>query len=125
MKNKFILLTVLCGAFVASCVNENEEEVFATTEQNIISDSVRITYDLNVKAILEQNCTFCHNATDLRGGVDLSLYVETLPYVNDNSIVDVLTASNGKTLMPLGGPALSQADINLITNWVSNGAPEN
>lgn len=135
MKIRLTILALLGALIFCTCVNENEEEIFAQTEDttkddtdttgNTDSTEIRVTYDLNIKKILDNNCTVCHNPVDLRGGVDLDSYSELKSYVDNGLLLGVINHDPGFSTMPRNSPKLSQDVIDLITNWVNDGAPEN
>ena len=95
-----------------------------------------ISYDTDIKPIFSQNCVqACHNPQhpklDLRPNVS---YAELLtdgfsaPYVNvatPNQSILYLHLAGIYSLMPQGGPQLSQGKIDSVYTWISQGALNN
>ncbi len=101
-----------------SCTNDKLAE-----PDNAICDSLQITYDNQVKPIIDANCAFvgCHVQGFVNG--DLSSFATMTPYINGNNAsfeVEVITDMT----MPVGG-FLSIADLEILRCWVNSGYPEN
>jgi len=91
-----------------------------------------LTYDANIKPILQQYCTMCHGAS---GGWDASTYQSTMttgehaPVIIPGNVADSLLAqliqgtSASGDIMPPGGK-LPEETIEMILNWIAAGAPE-
>lgn len=78
--------------------------------------------------ILKPNCDACHSAALRTAGVDVDSYqglmASNVVVANDpmNSWLYIETSRGS---MPLGGPVLSQDDINDIYTWIEQGALDN
>ncbi|MDF1550560.1 MAG: hypothetical protein P1P88_22250 [Bacteroidales bacterium] len=103
-----------------SCNYYNEEELYG----NEICDTSNITYDEDIKPILQQNCYYCHSSSVVYSG---NLNLENPEHIR--RVVD-----NGKLLknikheadgdpMPQGGAKLSDCKINKIEKWINLGTP--
>jgi mono/diheme cytochrome c family protein len=96
------------------------------------SGSAQVSYSKDIQPIFTQNCVRCHGG---RGGLYLDSYAHVMaggvtgPVIVPGSPQDSLLVKRIEGIvqpqMPLGGPPLSQADINLIVNWIAEGAPDN
>src|SRR5436190_13716798 len=86
------------------------------------------TYSKDVVRIMQANCQSCHHPGDI-APFSMMTYGDTLPWASD---IKLMTRTHQ---MPPWKPAqscgifdgpriLSQADIDTITKWVDNGAPE-
>ena len=81
----------------------------------------QISYKMINDALLKpNNCTFCHGAPGSNMG---GLNLETYANVKAN-IVAINQAVISKKVMPPSGP-LADADLKLLSAWISAGAPEN
>ncbi|MGE0001853.1 MAG: PSD1 and planctomycete cytochrome C domain-containing protein [Fimbriimonadaceae bacterium] len=92
-----------------------------------------IGFDPKVWGIFKASCTICHNSEAASGGLDLTSEKTlakggvsgpvVVPGEPDKSkLLYRLTGSDGKPIMPLGFKPLSQADRQLIMDWIRNGA---
>ncbi len=105
-KFQTLILTLLLGFLVASCISNVEEQL----------EETKVSYINNVKPILEARCLSCHGA----GGIfpDISSYEK----VNAHAVSVKEEVASGR--MPKGGP-LTAAQIKSIVDWVDEGALEN
>lgn len=96
------------------------------------------TWDGDIVPIMEANCAFpgCHGGGMPASNLDLTSYAGftaggfggDLTGGGDptrSGLIDRLRARDGLPLMPQGGPALDDADIELCEAWIAAGAPEN
>jgi uncharacterized membrane protein len=69
-----------------------------------------------VKTIITSTCVGCHSGGNLNGGMDLG---------TDDKIVTAKLRINARAVvtgdMPRGGPSLSTAQKQAITNWINAG----
>lgn len=97
----------------------------------------------NVQTIFNGNCATsgCHNASSQQSGVNLSSYTSAINSVgsqygekviqpNDadgSPLVDKISSENPQfgARMPLNGTPLSDNQINLIRQWIDEGAQNN
>lgn len=97
----------------------------------------------NVSQIFSSSCATsgCHDSSTKQNGVDLSSYDAVIASVGDqygkkviqpndaanSPLVDKISSNNPQfgVRMPKGGAALSSDDINLIKQWVDDGAKNN
>ena len=97
----------------------------------------QIDYTTQIQPILNNNCTTCHvNGGTYFGGLDLSSYSDIIdggssgntvvPYNHENSLLYTrITLPQGdQEFMPQYGAPLSQSDIDLIVDWINEGALE-
>jgi hypothetical protein len=68
-------------------------------------------------------CNSCHGGAG--PGADLRTYAALRTRAQNGNLILRLTSNDNNIRMPRGGTALSQADIDLIRNWVAAGAPNN
>ncbi|GAC1427526.1 MAG: cytochrome c oxidase subunit II [Chloroflexota bacterium] len=104
-----------------------------------------VSYTADIYPIFQNHCAACHMNGQKMGGLNLASYA-TLnqggstaaggpvngPVLVPNShaqsyLWDVVAGTDlrGGQKMPLGGPYLSQADVNKIASWIDNGAKNN
>ena len=97
----------------------------------------QVDYSEHIQHIFDNNCTSCHvNGGTYFGGLDLSSYAETIEGGNSGNTVVPLDHSNSvlynritlsdsdPQFMPKDADPLSQYDIDLIAQWIDEGALE-
>lgn len=88
-----------------------------------------ISYSASIQPLLNNNCVKCHNSSASPAGVNLNNYagvratVATPPAAATSLLYQALTGS-GVPSMPPSSP-LSAADIQLVADWISQGALNN
>ncbi|PKP45100.1 MAG: hypothetical protein CVT95_09535 [Bacteroidetes bacterium HGW-Bacteroidetes-12] len=127
MKNIVQLLVVaIIGLTTYSCYHDKLPEPIL--EEEIIVDNVSFKDD--IQPIFTQNCINCHNGTlppDLRVGNSYSALTNGNFISPSNKAASILYKSltgNGASQMPPSLP-LEQAKINLVGQWIDQGALNN
>ena len=89
-------------------------------------DTANVTYSVTISTILQNNCTGCHSGSAPSGaGIDLTTYSNVLTQVKNGKLWGDVSHSTGYNAMPVGGASLSVCDLNMISNWINKGAPNN
>ena len=100
-------------------------------------DAKKLTYDDDVKPIFRRRCFACHNASEMKSGLNLEAYPGVMKGGGSGDIVKpgrpsgstlylaVAQEGNGIPRMPLGGAKIPDAEISLIREWIQLGALEN
>jgi uncharacterized membrane protein len=116
----------LCLAFLAfmSCDNASEDDLI---EPIVIAPDVSVTYDANVKSIIDNNCIVCHNNPPVNGAsTSLVTYNDVKTSVESIGLIGRISSQAGDPgAMPLGGPRLPQNFIDIVTQWQADGLLEN
>ena len=82
-----------------------------------------ITYNKDIKTIVQNNCVVCHSPTGSNPYFPLTDYTATKNAIDN--ILDRIQRANGDPLkMPQGG-TLSQDNINVFKKWKDDGLLEN
>lgn len=81
-----------------------------------------MTYQNTAKAILDNACVQCHNATTANGGVRLHNYANASVVAESGRMVIRMTSS-GSPMPPSGN--LPNAIIQDIIDWIDDGTLEN
>lgn len=105
------LLILFLSFFLASCLTNVDEEV------DVQEPITEVTFSLDVKPIIDNNCTQCHSTA---GGTPPNL--ETYGGVSANAAS--IKAEVESKRMPIGG-SLTDAEIQAIISWVDQGAQNN
>ena len=88
-------------------------------------DVSNVTYAGSVLPVISANCYSCHNAASQLGNVNLEGYSNLKAYANNGKLVGVIEHQTGFSPMPKTGGKLSDCEIAIIKQWISNGATNN
>ncbi|WOD44281.1 hypothetical protein [Hwangdonia lutea] len=85
-----------------------------------------ITYNSDVKPIIDNNCIMCHSNPPVNGApISLTTYTEVKNAVQINGLIGRISKQAGEAgAMPLGGPRLPQNLIDQIIQWQADGLLE-
>lgn len=112
---KKLILPGIVALVVVSCVNKvglPPQEVAVTPDA---CDSIK--YSVDIQPLLSSRCAGCHSSSP-----NFAVYADTKSKVDDGTFKNrVITLKD----MPLGGPALSQSELDKIQCWLDKGAPNN
>ncbi|MFN8454463.1 MAG: c-type cytochrome domain-containing protein [Anaerolineae bacterium] len=95
-------------------------------------DLANVSFKNNVLPLFEQHCTKCHGGKEPEQGLVLESYEGVMsgsvngPVIEPGSIENsylIELVTNGK--MPKKGPRLTPEEVQIITEWVKQGAPDN
>ena len=149
-----LIITVIlsaCGSPTSAAITESEEAQVAETtttssastpevslatdsptEEAQVAPASSVSYSKDVYPIFEASCIKCHGVEKVSRGLDLTGYEKTmtgsvkgpvvLPGDADNSLLVKLSAE-GK--MPKQGAKLTPEQIEIVRNWVIQGALNN
>lgn len=129
---KTILLAVLLAATV-SCSDSDtyqdietpETQVPPKTDPPVINPPAAITYAKNVKSIIDASCVGCHQNGRSAGFRPLTTFAEVKAAVQNSDLLGRIQLQNGQQgIMPQAG-RMSQANIDLIVKWNTDGLKEN
>jgi len=82
-----------------------------------------VSYNKNVKSIIDNNCVVCHSPTGSNPYAPLTDYTSVKNAVDE--ILDRIQRPNGDPLKMPQGRTLSQDNINVIIKWKADGLQEN
>jgi hypothetical protein len=119
-ENPKIYSFALFVIFLFSCTNASEEDL---VESELLPTLV--TYNNDVKVIIDNNCIVCHNNPPVNGAnTSMLTYTDVKNRVQNNNLISKISGNGPGALMPLGGPQLPQSLINLIIQWEADGFVE-
>jgi len=118
MTKTILSICAVAALILSSCYNDNFKELHPTAVSSTCDTSNTVTYDADVKSIINNNCVSCHNTGGTKPYLDS--YQNVIAY-SPEQLLAVL-ATNAPKPMPPSSP-LSQADIAKITSWVSGCRP--
>lgn len=120
MKFKYLLYftSLLC---LTNCSYNSEDDL---TEEIIIEEFV--TYQGNIKSIIDTNCISCHNNPQINGAPNsLVTYDDVVDAVENRDLIGRISTTDAGFVMPFGGPRLPQNLIDLVVQWEQEGLLEN
>jgi mono/diheme cytochrome c family protein len=105
-------------------------EVAATTEPAAQGATVSFAHD--VLPIIESRCTNCHGGDRVEKGLNLKTYADMMAGSENGPVVTAGNAADSKLVelivtqkMPKRGPKLTPPQVQLIAEWVNQGALNN
>jgi len=94
--------------------------------------SSSVSFVKDVLPILQQNCSNCHGGSKASGGFQINSYQTVMAGSRTGTVVQPSDGPNSylvqllqKGTMPRRGPKLSDADIQIIIDWINAGALDN
>jgi hypothetical protein len=110
---------------LGGCYNDKYEELYPLG--SVVCDTNVVTYAADIKPILDSKCstTGCHDAVTASGSYDFTAHSGVQPAALNGKIAGSINWTTGFSAMPQAQPKLSQCDIDKITRWINQGAPNN
>ncbi|WP_258103583.1 cytochrome c [Marinoscillum sp. MHG1-6] len=129
MKRDFWVLILLLGWLLSSCTYRDDTDV---SPEPIDNGGQQISFSTSVQPLFTSNCavTNCHvsggESPNLEVGVAYNeLFSNSLINVSDPESSEILIRMRSLTdPMPTSGK-LSNAQINIVATWISQGAKDN
>lgn len=97
-----------------------------------IAPSTEVSYAKDVRPILENRCASCHMGEFVSEGLDMNTYESLLEGSENGPVIDPGDAKHSLLIekvtegkMPKRGPKLTPAQIQILTDWINAGAPNN
>ena len=96
------------------------------------TSSAEISYATDVRPILESRCASCHMGEFVSEGLDMNTYESLMEGSENGPVIDpgdakhsllIQKVTEGK--MPKRGPKLTPTQIQILTDWINAGAPNN
>ena len=109
MKKYYLLLL----SFLFSCTYET------VSECEVDSPS----FDICIDPIIENNCFSCHSYGGSSSSLHLYGYDDVINAIDNHNLLIRINADDGSVMPPSG--KLSNADIDIINNWVNSGKQNN
>jgi uncharacterized membrane protein len=108
----FLLMTLLFA-----CKNAKQDVTPICKAEN----SIIISYQNDVKAIIDKNCNFCHSKKNHSGGVKLEDLNDVKFWSSNGELYDQIIPSGGNPpRMPKGIP-LTDCEVLTIKKWIDGG----
>lgn len=126
MKLSILSSILLFFAFLSfeGCYYDNEEDLYPV-DPSLICDTVDVSFQTEVKAILEKNeCVSCHMGNFPSGNVSLDTYQGVAAVANSGLLLGVISHQDGFKVMPPSGIKIDDCEIKKIKSWIDDGARE-
>ncbi|MFN9709887.1 MAG: c-type cytochrome [Bacteroidota bacterium] len=113
-KTIIFVLSVMVVAAFSACTYNKEDQLYG-----LDCDTTAVTYNKNIKEIMETSCFSCHgkDAVALGRGLRFDSY-EEVRLLSDDILNSIIRESNP---MPKNAPRLSSCKINQIRAWINQG----
>lgn len=125
MKNTLLIVSLFTAVFLFSCdADDKPDPKTNNTAPQELCDSIAITYDGHLKAIVDLNCntSSCHAIG--AGGFKLGTYAEVKAAAEKPSLLGAIKHEAGFDAMPSGSPKLSDEIIQMFECWEKTDFPE-
>lgn len=121
MKKKLFQITLLNSILLLfGCTAVSEEDLVDATP---IPET--ITFNVNVKPIIDNNCIICHSNPPQNGApMSLVNYENVKEAVQNRNLIGRISSEDPAFMMPFGGPRLPQNLIDIIIQWNEDGLIE-
>ncbi|AOC97020.1 hypothetical protein BB050_03942 [Flavobacterium anhuiense] len=123
---KTIVLTILMAVFASCSDSDTTQEIETpTTPTNPTDPTGTVTYNKDVKSIIDANCISCHSSGRSASFRPLTTFAQVKAAVESAGLLGRIQLQNGQQgIMPQGG-RMSQANIDIIVKWNTDGLKEN
>ena len=116
LKSKKTFLLLLLVASLSSCLTNVENPIEEEEDPTAPDPCATITYAINVKPIIDNNCIQCHG----NGGT----FPNLTTYNGTSANAAIVKTEVASRRMPQGG-SLTQEEIDAISCWIDGGALNN
>ncbi len=120
MKKNVLLIFTISVFF--SCTDVSEEDLI----DDIVPPAI-VTYNADIKVIIDNNCLNCHISPPINGAtIPLLIYDNVKNAVLNSNLINRISSQAGESgAMPFGAPRLPQSLIDLVIQWEADGLLEN
>jgi len=120
-KNLIALALMVSTGLLASCYYDNEQELYPGN--NLPTSNISFSKDVN--PILVSRCISCHTAAVFFGNIATETYDQIKVLADNGKLIGSIRQDSGFKAMPQGSAKLSDAQINLINTWITEGSKNN
>jgi mono/diheme cytochrome c family protein len=104
----------------------------AAAQNTPVASAATVSFSQEVMPILDSRCVNCHGGDRMEEGLNLKTYTDILSGSKNGAVVVPGDASNSllaeliaNQKMPKRGPKLTPPQVQLIVDWINQGAPDN
>ena len=95
------------------------------TDCSVPCDATATSFKVNIQPLFKTYCYGCHQANDQQGNVSMEDYEHILEYVRDGSLLGSMKHERDYDAMPLYLDKMTDCQIALVENWITEGALNN
>lgn len=117
---RLIWMGVMALALQA-CYYDNEEDLYPGGGGDC--DTTAVSWQADVKPIIDSRCVSCHSGGFPAGGLALTNHAEVAGSIMRT--IDRITRQPGDALLMPQGAKMDDCRIDLIIAWANQGAPNN
>jgi len=123
-KSKILVAILIIISVITNYECRKDKYVAPNSLSNTNScDTTNVTYTNSIKAIFDNNCISCHNASNPSGGWALDTYNSSKTCAQSGRLLGAVKWLSGYSAMPPGGNKLSDCNIAKIQKWINAGMP--
>jgi mono/diheme cytochrome c family protein len=108
------------------------EPAAATQPAGQSPEGATVSFSADILPIFQSRCIGCHGGERTQEGLDLKTHASLMAGSNNGFVVTAGDSANSLLVelvaaqkMPKRGPKLTPPQVQLITDWVNQGAPDN
>ncbi len=125
-KLSVFFISVFASVVFTACYYDKEDNLYG----NIPCKTGAISYVNDVAPVLNANCYACHstsNAPILGSNIKLDSYANLTAYLQNSqsAFTGSINQDGSVSPMPKGGTKLAKCNLQLITDWISQGKLDN
>ena len=119
---KIILTATVIAALLVACKG-TKETVSTTPVAPLDCTSKTLSYQTDIKPIIETNCSRCHNANE-KAGYNFLKIESVKKAATSGVLLGTIKHQKGFPKMPAYAAKLDQTSIDKIECWINNGMKE-
>ena len=120
IKNMLYYSLLLCMLMISGCVYHNEQDLYGAC-----NTPGTVSYSQHVVPLIATNCLSCHSEAEKQGGVILEGHSKIKTWADNGALEGAINHLNGYEPMPKDADKLPECSLELINQWISDGAPNN
>jgi hypothetical protein len=121
MKKLFLFAAGLI--LINSCYYDNIEDLY--TQSTATCDTVNISYNNHIKAIMNNYCISCHKTSYKGGGINLDNFNDVKSCAQSGKLLSSIVWDGNAKRMPEGSSSkINSCYIKQLNIWISNNYPQ-
>ena len=120
-KNLMVFALIISTGLLSSCYYDNEQVLYPSN--NLPTSNISFSKDVN--PIIVSRCNSCHAAAVFFGNIATETYDQIKVLADNGKLIGSIRQDSGFKAMPQGSAKLSDAQINLINTWITEGSKNN
>ena len=121
--NKLVPFIAMIFLLIIGCTTSTYDDIEPEAQEG----GLELVVYADVKVIIDNACVNCHSSPPQNGApMPLTVFMDVKAAVETRGLLDRISRNEGAGgLMPVGGPRLPQAHIDLLVQWNEDGLLEN